>query len=343
MQITDQHSSEQLEKLGLRTNQMTVFHNPARFRVVVAGRRFGKTQLSLIEMMRAAQEQNRRVWYIGPSYDQAKRILWDRIKAITKPFWNGRPLETDSPFVCSAAAPSLSVAPIAPIPFAATVSILSSWTNSPPCSPSVDKVIRPALADRLGRALFIGTPQGSNHFYDLYKRAQTDPEWAAFNSPPPKAATSPPAELASAAADLDEESFRQEFEAVFTAAGPIASTTLSIPNSTCNRSASIPIMPLIWSIDFNVNPMCMLLMQRSDESSMSLTKSSSSPTPIPKLAARPFITAPAQYDTHQACRWKSMAMPAAINAVPPPADTDWPIIKKFFGQCPNLYNATFHW
>jgi len=44
------------------------------------------------------------------------------------------------------------------------------------------EVLRPALADRMGRALFIGTPKGLNHFYDLYQHARTQPEWAAFRS-----------------------------------------------------------------------------------------------------------------------------------------------------------------
>ena len=52
------------------------------------------------------------------------------------------------------------------------------------------EVLRPALADRQGKALFIGTPNGLNHFHDLYQEARTHPEWAAFSSPPSKGATS---------------------------------------------------------------------------------------------------------------------------------------------------------
>jgi hypothetical protein len=45
-----------------------------------------------------------------------------------------------------------------------------------------NKCIRPALSDRRGRALFIGTPKGHNHFYDRFQKASRgkDPEWAAY-------------------------------------------------------------------------------------------------------------------------------------------------------------------
>jgi hypothetical protein len=68
--------------LGLHSAQLVVYNNPARFRVLVAGRRFGKTQLALIEMFIAAQKKGATVWYIAPSYRQAKAIVWNRLKKI---------------------------------------------------------------------------------------------------------------------------------------------------------------------------------------------------------------------------------------------------------------------
>jgi len=69
----------------LKPNQRKVFQCKARFRVLVAGRRFGKTYLALLEIVRMAFRQNRLIWYVGPNDRQSKRIVWDRLKALTRP------------------------------------------------------------------------------------------------------------------------------------------------------------------------------------------------------------------------------------------------------------------
>jgi phage terminase large subunit len=51
------------------------------------------------------------------------------------------------------------------------------------------EVLRPALSDRRGRALFIGTPKGFNHFYDQFQNASSQQDWPRFSSPPSRAAT----------------------------------------------------------------------------------------------------------------------------------------------------------
>ena len=79
----------------LRPAQMRVFTCDKRFRVLVAGRRFGKTYLAAVELLRAASVPGRMVWYLGPSYKQAKRIAWNRLKELTRPFWKWAPHETD--------------------------------------------------------------------------------------------------------------------------------------------------------------------------------------------------------------------------------------------------------
>jgi hypothetical protein len=70
-------------EIRLRSPQMKVFTCEKRFRVLVAGRRFGKTYLALLELLRAACAPNRMVWYLAPTYKQAKRIAWNRLKHLT--------------------------------------------------------------------------------------------------------------------------------------------------------------------------------------------------------------------------------------------------------------------
>ena len=64
----------------LKPPQFDVFQSNARFRVLVAGRRFGKTYLAMTELCRAAWSSGSLVWYVGPTYKQAKRIAWRPLK-----------------------------------------------------------------------------------------------------------------------------------------------------------------------------------------------------------------------------------------------------------------------
>jgi hypothetical protein len=75
----------------LRKLQGRGFDNDRRFRVLVAGRRFGKTYLAITELCRAAWRPGRVAWYVA--YRQAKRIAWKPLKEITRPFWADKPNE----------------------------------------------------------------------------------------------------------------------------------------------------------------------------------------------------------------------------------------------------------
>ena len=82
-------------KVTLKAPQLKIFRNPRRFRVLAAGRRFGKTYLALTELCRAAWGPNRLAWYVAPTYRQAKRIAWKPLKQMTKEYWASIPNETD--------------------------------------------------------------------------------------------------------------------------------------------------------------------------------------------------------------------------------------------------------
>src|ERR1700691_6146444 len=82
-------------KIRLKGPQGKVFLCPQRFRILVAGRRFGKTYLALVELIRAAHGPGRLVWYVGPDNKQAKRICWEPLKEMTKLYWKTKPNETE--------------------------------------------------------------------------------------------------------------------------------------------------------------------------------------------------------------------------------------------------------
>src|SRR3954453_738857 len=253
-------------EIGLRPAQMNVFRCDKRFRVLVAGRRFCKTHLALVELLRAAWGKGRTAWYIAPSYRQAKRIAWDRLKQLTEPYWSGKPNETDLSIrlrwggvIALRGADQYDSLRGDGLDFV----VLDEYASMhPQCW---TEVIRPALADRRGGALFIGTPQGFNHFYERFEYAQKDPEWAAFQFSTEEGGNVSSSELASAARELDERCFRQEFQARVESIGKGQAYYAFQRTENVMPCRYQPGNPLIWSMDFNVDPMCSVVAQREGD------------------------------------------------------------------------------
>ena len=66
--------------MALNAGQKEVSESKTRFKVVIAGRRWGKTYLSIREMASSARFPNRNIWYIAPTYRMCKQIVWDPLK-----------------------------------------------------------------------------------------------------------------------------------------------------------------------------------------------------------------------------------------------------------------------
>jgi hypothetical protein len=333
--------------LRLHTNQKLVFDCPARFRVLVAGRRFGKTHLALTEMLHAAQVKGRNIWYVGPSYRQAKRIAWDRLKQISRPFWDGLPSETD-----------LSIR----LTFGSTLAIRGADRPDSLRGDGLDlvildefasmrpeawtEVLRPALADRLGSAFFVGTPDGRNHLYEHYEYANTknDPDWAAFHFTTAQGGLVHPDELHAAARQLDLDCYRQEFEAEFTGAGRNR-VYYGFDRITHVQKVDFEILhPIVWAIDFNVNPMCMLLMQRFGDNVYVFDEIVIKPEANTELACETFFQRTKSYILNN-------ARPVSVEVYGDASgnqrrtsgsSTDWTIIRQFFARTMPHYHATFH-
>ena len=196
--------------------QLEVYKNPSRFKVVVAGRRFGKSYLAAwILLIEALKSERHDVYYVAPTFEQGKRILFrmiqgfgkDVIKAVHEntaiiTLVNGRRI-----FICGSDRPDtlrgISMAYV----------VLDEYADM---KPNVwEQIIRPALMDCRGGALFIGTPKGKNHFYDLYEEAKTAKDWAALSF---KSFDNPfleKEEIDQTADNMSSQSFRQEIEASF--------------------------------------------------------------------------------------------------------------------------------
>lgn len=249
--------------IRLKPPQWTVFNCPSRFRILVAGRRFGKTYLAMVELCRSAWAQGRMCWYVAPTYKQAKRIVWKPLKQMTRPYWAASPNETDLRIelvtggtICLRGADNYDALRGDGLHFLILDEFASiaqeAWTE----------VLRPALADHQGRALFIGTPRGYNHFYDLYQAVEGQPQWTRFQFTTEEGGNVPKQELESATHELDERTYRQEFQASFenVASGLVY---YAFDRAANIREARYDLrLPLFWALDFNIHPMCSVIGQR---------------------------------------------------------------------------------
>lgn len=200
--------------------QSEVSECSTRFRVIAAGRRWGKSYLSINEMCKVARFPNKNVWYISPSYRQSKQIIWDLLKQMLIDInWVRKINETDLSIVLRNGSKislrgadnpdSLRGVSLDFVVFDEFAYIdHKAWTE----------VIRPTLSDRQGSALFITTPSGTaNWAYDLFQRGKdpTEDHWQSFQYTTIQGGNVTQEEIDQAKQDLDARTFTQEYEATF--------------------------------------------------------------------------------------------------------------------------------
>jgi phage terminase large subunit len=158
--------------------------------------------------------------YVGPTYGQAKRAAWDYLKLIAEPVLADEPHETELRVtLLNGARIQLYGADGGGDALRGVYHddvVLDEYADMPPSVWPL--VIRPALSDRKGRALFIGTPKGRNNFYELWERAEHDPEWARFMLRASETGILSAEELDAARRDMTPEQYAQEYECSFDAA-----------------------------------------------------------------------------------------------------------------------------
>lgn len=206
----------------LREHQRQLYDARQRFNVWVCHRRFGKTTLALYCLIHDAYQNTHarpRYAYVAPLYRQAKLIAWDLLKHLTRPIpgtrINEAELRVDLPGdrrvqLFGADNPDALRGPYWDgVVFDEFAEMRPRvWTE----------VVRPALADRLGWALFLSTPKGHNHFYDLYQEAQTLTGWHTALYRADETGIVPVDELEAARAVMSPEQYNQEFLASFESA-----------------------------------------------------------------------------------------------------------------------------
>jgi len=236
--------------------QSEIFICPSRFVSVVAGRRFGKTFLSTGKILeQAVKGPNRNVWYVAPTYGAAKEIAWDMLIASIPPEYVSKTNETSLTIrLINGSVIALKGAekPNNLRGRALDFVVLDEFADMRPEAWS--EVLRPSLSDRQGGCLFIGTPKGRNHFYDIWaKGIDGDNDWSSFQYTTLQGGNVPEEEVAAARNDLDERTFQQEYEAAFV-------NYSGIIYYAFNREKSVKRIEdaggtLHIGLDFNIDPM----------------------------------------------------------------------------------------
>jgi hypothetical protein len=263
----------QVKPLTLHAGQTKVFKTNKRFKVVVAGRRWGKTQLSRVAIINASAKAKQLIWYVAPTYGMARSILWDELKESIPRDWVSAINETRMSIrLINGSRIELKGADKPDTLRGVGLNFLIIDEAQDIREDTWYKVLRPTLASTNGGALIIGTPKSFNWLHDLYvlgqrgdtfldsKGVRRHNPWKSWQFPTITSPFIPAAEIEAAKSDMDEKSFKQEFEASFeTMSGRVY--------YAFNRKEHVgdypfnPHLPIWIGQDFNIDPMSSVIMQ----------------------------------------------------------------------------------
>ena len=252
--------------MKLTKPQTKIYDDPNRFRVIVAGRRFGKTFLSTAEILnKALTTKDQHVWYVAPTYKSAKEIAWQMlIDQIPREYISKTNESSLTIYLLNGSVISLKGAekPDNLRGRSLDFVVLDEFADMRP--QAWYEVLRPSLSDKVGSAVFIGTPKGRNHFYDLYtKGLDGDANWSSHQYTTIQGGHVPPSEIQSAKSDLDDRTFQQEYEAQFVNYSGIIYYSFKREESVIRHDGDRSVIHV--GMDFNLDPMSAVLMTRKGD------------------------------------------------------------------------------
>ena len=247
-------------ELRLTKERKEILSHPARFKVITAGRRFGKSVLGLMFLLKGEMCQGENRWYISPTYRQGKLTVWQTLKSIILSQGGWRINETQMSCTRSGATIAIKGSDAADSLRGAELSrvVLDEYAYQK--AGVFEEVIYPMLTTTQGNALLIGTPDGfsSNNFYDYFLKGQgSDPDWKSWQYRTIDGGFVNEEELKLAKSNLDERAYNQEFLASFETAANRAAWAF-------NRNEHLKVAEELSSyqvvgIDFNVDYMSAVL------------------------------------------------------------------------------------
>ena len=218
-----------LDEYVPRAPFLPLHNRDKRWTVVVAHRRAGKTVSMCADLVIGALETalpKPQFAYLAPQRDQAKRVAWTYLKELTKPYWAGKPNESELKITINNGHGDQSTIYVAGADNYDALRgmyfdgvVMDEMGQMRPSAWYT--VIRPALSDRRGWAIFAGTPAGKNLFWNLKEEARLNKDThLLLELPASKTGIIHPEELADAKAQMTEEAFLVEYECSFDAAIP---------------------------------------------------------------------------------------------------------------------------
>ena len=244
--------------MPLTEPQKKVISSDARFRVLITGRRFGKTYLAINEIAKFSSQPNKRVWYVAPSYRQAKAICWGVLKEkMIAHKWVKSINHSDL---------TITLRNNSQITLRGSDnenSLRGVGLDFLVCDEFSDinktvwyEVLRPTLSDTSGHAFFCGSPRGfGNWSYELFKMGETNHDWESFKYTTLEGEQVSEEEIEQAKQDLDLRTFQQEYEATFVNYSGMIYYNFNREKNIIEKYKDNSLF-LHIGLDFNVDPMC---------------------------------------------------------------------------------------
>ena len=245
-------------KITLTKPQLKVNSSNARFRVLISGRRFGKTYLCITEMMKYATKVKKNIWYVAPTFKMAREIVWVKLKNMLSEFkWIDTINETNLSITIRKTGSTITLKGCENYDSLRGVGIdflildefadidEKAWTE----------VLRASVSDTIGDVLMCGSPKGfGNWSYRMYLKGKVDAEWDSFQYTTLEGGMVSKEEIEQAKQDIDIRTFRQEFEGTFeNYAGAVYYNFHPVDNVVKRQIDWTK--PLHIGMDFNVDPM----------------------------------------------------------------------------------------
>ena len=247
-------------ELILTKERKEILSHPARFKVITAGRRFGKSVLALMFLLKGEMLQGSNRWYISPTYRQGKLTVWPVLKSIMRNQGGWKINESELSCTQSGVTIAIKGSDASDSLRGAELDrcVLDEYAYQK--AGVFEEVIYPMLTTTHGNAMMIGTPDGfsSNNFYDYFLKGQgEDDQWKSWQYKTIDGGFVDNEELNLAKSNLDERAYRQEFMASFETAANRAA--YNFDREIHVKKATDISSKQWWGMDMNVDYMTAVL------------------------------------------------------------------------------------
>jgi hypothetical protein len=250
--------------MQLTKPQQQIANDKNRWRLCAGGRRLGKSVGAMREMCYFARNPNKVIFYIAPTYRMCKSIMWEQLKEqLHKLRWVKKINETELTIRLVNGSKIVLAGADSPDRLRGVFCDFVVFDEFADMDPDVWTVMRPALADKGGHALWIGTPKGKNHFYELFQWAKSQEGWSTYKFTTLDGGNVPPEEIEAARREMDERTFKQEFMADWV--DYVGLVYYAFNDIHVHKSDQDDVKEICVGMDFNVDPGCAVIGRQTSQ------------------------------------------------------------------------------